>query len=646
MLVNLESPVELLEYKLYQSKSTGKLYCSLTFNNVSDKKVKGLKLRIYCFDQFGDPIEEEMRGFEARVEMAKSAASNTPFGMEDKIEVDQRFSSARKIEVDITKVLFDDQTIWTKNEIELEKVELVKIENPKQLAYVRNHSGVNAKYFSQNFEDRWSCICGRLNYGQSPVCKRCGLCKDNVLSLYGSEEMIQKNLEIEERERQKKEQEERERHIFLSKQKKKKIIGYGLTSVITLLIIGIAAFGFMTEFTFSIDKYELLKDKDRSLRQAVQSENITNVKFLIKHGANVNDLNDERKSILFSAIKSGNQEIVMELLNAGASVEQLGQGKNAPLQLSVEFGHVNLAKLFVEKGYDANSRNDKEENLLYTAIASGNIEMVDFLTGLKGTKLVNLDKAGNNALQAAFIHKQFNPRLIDKLLKSNLDLNKENNNGENTYFTALKYGDIAVIKKFHDNGMNLNHIDSEGNNALHLLVRERNTDLEKLIGYCLDSGVKINAFDKKGFSPLYHAIVSNKALITKILLEKGADTSRITKSGKSAAAVVRSQGKKLGDDIRDLVYDSVFIISYAINDDGFISYTPNHHPIKVGINQKITLEPTYYDNAYDRVLIDGNKLDFLDADTIRAVRKGRGKVTIIPFGYNWEDAKEYEVIIE
>lgn len=50
MLVNIECPVELLDYELYESKSTGRIYCSLTFNNVSNKIVKGLKATLYCYD--------------------------------------------------------------------------------------------------------------------------------------------------------------------------------------------------------------------------------------------------------------------------------------------------------------------------------------------------------------------------------------------------------------------------------------------------------------------------------------------------------------------------------------------------------------------------------------------------------------------
>lgn len=59
MLVNIDCPVELLDYKLYRSKSSGKIYCSFNFNNLSEKVVKGLKVSIYCYDQFGEDLHNE-----------------------------------------------------------------------------------------------------------------------------------------------------------------------------------------------------------------------------------------------------------------------------------------------------------------------------------------------------------------------------------------------------------------------------------------------------------------------------------------------------------------------------------------------------------------------------------------------------------
>ena len=39
MLVDINCPVELLEYQLYRSKKTGKVYCSFRFNNISEKNI-------------------------------------------------------------------------------------------------------------------------------------------------------------------------------------------------------------------------------------------------------------------------------------------------------------------------------------------------------------------------------------------------------------------------------------------------------------------------------------------------------------------------------------------------------------------------------------------------------------------------------
>lgn len=68
MLVNLDCPVELIDYKLFESKANSQIYCSMTFYNLSPKTVKGLKVIIHCYDQFGDPVGGETNKFECKVE--------------------------------------------------------------------------------------------------------------------------------------------------------------------------------------------------------------------------------------------------------------------------------------------------------------------------------------------------------------------------------------------------------------------------------------------------------------------------------------------------------------------------------------------------------------------------------------------------
>ncbi|KAF1086184.1 hypothetical protein SPSYN_00925 [Sporotomaculum syntrophicum] len=189
MLVNLNCPVELLEYQLYKTKSSEKVYCSLIINNVSNKVVKGLKAEIYCFDQFGDPINKAENSFKCKIEYKNGLYPKQNRNSDKKILLSD-FPNTRKIEVDITKVLFDDNTVWDKGTSQIEKVELTGIEDKRILAYVNHIIGNDAKYFAKEEKNRWICVCGRLNEEYVTKCKRCEREKDYVLTNFSNENKI------------------------------------------------------------------------------------------------------------------------------------------------------------------------------------------------------------------------------------------------------------------------------------------------------------------------------------------------------------------------------------------------------------------------------------------------------------------------
>lgn len=88
---------------------------------------------------------------------------------------------------------------------------------------------------------------------------------------------------------------------------------------------------------------------------------IESVLCLIKHGANVNAMTDERhdhRSVLHYAVLSGNREIVSLLLKQGARVNFPSEYQRpTPLDLAILRGDPTLVKLFLEAGENEAQRN-------------------------------------------------------------------------------------------------------------------------------------------------------------------------------------------------------------------------------------------------------------------------------------------------
>src|SRR5699024_8899683 len=265
MLVNLDCPIEMLDYNLYKSKSSGKIYSSFTFNNLSSKVIKAIKIKVYCYNQFNEPIKKDRDYLDASLEFDKGLGPKVKKKPTEKISL---YVNTRKIDVDVEMVLFNDGTIWNNDSSRTEKVELFKVNDLNLLDFLKNHVGNDAKYFSKHYDDKWSCTCGRFNYEYQTNCVRCGRSKAINLSKYSDKEKIEneKNRnEAEIKKNERKQQEERNRQEVIKKRRTKKVILYSSITCFLLLIIGVSIFGYITKYTFSWENYQLLKDKDNKL---------------------------------------------------------------------------------------------------------------------------------------------------------------------------------------------------------------------------------------------------------------------------------------------------------------------------------------------------------------------------------------------
>ncbi|MFJ7733721.1 ankyrin repeat domain-containing protein [Lysinibacillus sp. NPDC097231] len=546
MLVDINCPIELLEYQLYRSKNTGKVYCSFRFNNISEKRIKGFNTTIYCFDQFGEPVGWESNSFEYKFHLTESIGPNQAFGDNEKIPLDN-FPHARNIDIVIEKVLFSDETTWTKTETELEKVELKEINNPRQLAFVKTNEGKDAKYYSQIMNDKWTCVCGRLNLENMETCKRCKREKDHVLSIYSNEKTINEHIKLYEKqleENKKKELLEKERQHEIYKKKVKKIFKYSSMLISLLLLIAIAGYGFITKFTFSWENYLLLKDKDNSLIEAVKSQNINDINFLIENGANVNFVNKDGENSISEAIKLPNKKLAISLMNKGMGRIKVGKEKDTLAHIAINNEQYEILKELHKFGVDMDVKNEMGHTVLYSAMRKGNREMIEYLINEIKVGIQEVDNEGNNIVQVALLQQLNNTALIKELLNLDIDLKRVNIGGQNTYETAILTQNKEIVQIFIDKGLDLNKVDKFGNNAIHVLLNHKKDNLT-FLAELIKKGTDINGLNEKGQTPLYLAIINGDKKTIEELINKKADINTVNSNGDSAQEIAEKYNKSL-----------------------------------------------------------------------------------------------------
>lgn len=118
------------------------------------------------------------------------------------------------------------------------------------------------------------------------------------------------------------------------------------------------------------------------------------------------------------------------------------------------------------------------------------------------------------------------------------ELNKENINrlsvgSLNLLLNALKHKRDNIAQYLIESGVDINHKDDVGYNALHYLaVYENDLSLAEL---CLQKGANINATDNYGNSALWTAIFYARGNYNYVdcLLRNNADVNVVNKSGKT-----------------------------------------------------------------------------------------------------------------
>lgn len=107
-------------------------------------------------------------------------------------------------------------------------------------------------------------------------------------------------------------------------------------------------------------------------------------------------------------------------------------------------------------------------------------------------------------------------RQVDQLI----DLNVRNQSGETPLFTAIVYGNDAVISELLRRGADVNLADENGQTPLHLAATYRRADLvDKLLRH----GANVALVDLHGNSPLWSAVFSARGQYdtVRLMMEHG-----------------------------------------------------------------------------------------------------------------------------
>lgn len=127
------------------------------------------------------------------------------------------------------------------------------------------------------------------------------------------------------------------------------------------------------------------------------------VQEMLDRGYDINQKDDSGNTPIFDAVTSRydmNRDMINFLIKKGANINEVNKENMTPLACAVQLGDVEHAKLLISKGAKTNTQHKDGMTLMHYAVLSGNPEVVRLMAA-KGLDVNAKDENGKTPLDYA-----------------------------------------------------------------------------------------------------------------------------------------------------------------------------------------------------------------------------------------------------
>jgi uncharacterized protein len=260
-----------------------------------------------------------------------------------------------------------------------------------------------------------------------------------------------------------------------------------------------------------VDSFRFLCDfGDTPVGYAVEEGSLTVLQTLISSGFEI-DWGVVGNPIDM-AVKAGRVDLTLALLDAGLDVNtiQLSSDHKSNsswtiLMTAAQFGHLELVKLLIDRGADVNVLTNDGKTALWFAASQGWQEIFNYLNPLTSPQLRD---SAYQELERGLLYRS---RTEDLLV--------------NDLIFAVGQGDFEAVQSLIANGVNIDGIDANGNNALHYAAFHGRLEI---VRWLVEQGANLElAHERYLTTPLITAVRGGWLEITHFLIQVGAKIDKI-----------------------------------------------------------------------------------------------------------------------
>jgi ankyrin repeat protein len=242
------------------------------------------------------------------------------------------------------------------------------------------------------------------------------------------------------------------------------------------------------------------------LLAAIKSNNPDSVKYVIEHGANVDECDWNQTTPLHLAAKGSKKEIVSLLIDAGADLNERNKSGQTPLHVAADSNYLYCIFLLVRAGAIVNVTNKDGNTPLHVATDKTNRhdiqnhDLVNFLI-VSGANVKAQNKRRITPLHNAACN--FSGDTLQTLLDHGADITVKNENESTALIAAIfggnRYNDSADVLI---NELTINEKKIDGDTPLHVAIK---LDSYFFVKRLLKKGADVNLKNDIGETPLHSA---------------------------------------------------------------------------------------------------------------------------------------------
>jgi ankyrin repeat protein len=261
------------------------------------------------------------------------------------------------------------------------------------------------------------------------------------------------------------------------------------------------------------------------------------MEFLIEHGARIDVLDENQRTLLGLASEHGELETANLLIKSGSNVNSQDAMGWTPSHTAAWNGHLSLLELLLDSGADVDMRNNSEKTPSDLAQENGKLEVASFLARRSGN-ICALEIVGSAQLKAGS-----QEILPEEIVEQHMDGNPSPDGEESdSLHYASRYGRVDATRRLLDGGADVNKRNEYFQTPLDMVSQHGTLEIAKtLIIYRAD----VNSRDNFGWTPLLGAVKYEHIDVMELLLDNGADihtrSGRVLQHCTSHRAVVTSK---------------------------------------------------------------------------------------------------------